>query len=216
MKKHIAKLSGFILVALFMSAMYSCTKENITNPEQVKQNEAFNQDIITIPITQLTENELNELLFMREEEKLARDVYTFLYSKWQQNTFKNISNSEQQHMNSLKILIDKYSLVDPVGNNPAGVFNNPDLQYLYNSLIETGSISLEEALKVGASIEEIDIKDLDEAMLDTDNADFDIVYSNLSKASENHLRSFAGVLSKLGITYTPAYLSVEEYNKIVN
>jgi hypothetical protein len=153
---------------------------------------------------------------MREEEKLARDVYTFLYSKWQQNTFKNISNSEQQHMNSLKILIDKYSLVDPVGNNPAGVFNNPDLQYLYNSLIETGSISLEEALKVGASIEEIDIKDLDEAMLDTDNADFDIVYSNLSKASENHLRSFAGVLSKLGITYTPAYLSVEEYNKIVN
>lgn len=216
MKKHIAKLSSIIIVAVIMLTMYSCTEENLTNPEIDSQNPSFNQDIITIPISDLTELEESELMFMREEEKLARDVYMYLYSKWQQNTFKNISNSEQQHMNSLKILIDKYSLTDPVGNNPAGVFNNPVLQALYNSLIVTGSVSLEEALKVGAAIEEIDINDLDKSILETDNEDFDIVYSNLRKGSENHLRSFVGVLTKMGITYVPAYLSVEEYNRIVN
>ncbi len=215
MKKHIAKLSSIIIVAVTMFTMYSCTEENLINPEIDIQNGLFNQDINTIPVSDLTEFEGDELLFMREEEKLARDVYIFLYSKWQQNTFKNISNSEQQHMNSLKILIDKYSLTDPVGNNPVGVFTNPDLQSLYNSLIETGSVSLEEALKVGAAIEEIDINDLDKAILETDNEDFDIVYSNLRKGSENHLRSFVGVLTKMGIAYAPVYLSVEEYNKIV-
>ncbi len=60
-------------------------------------------------------------------------------------------------MDAIKYLIDTYELEDPVGENPEGVFENEALQQMYNELIEAGSISREEALKVGALIEEIDL-----------------------------------------------------------
>ena len=118
-------------------------------------------------------------------------------------------------MSSILLLIKKYSLVDPVGSNGVGVFSNSDLQALYNNLISAGAISLVEGLKVGAVIEEIDIIDLDEAIANTDNEDLIVVYQNLRKGSENHLCSFVSVLAKNGTTYSPQYISIEEYNRII-
>lgn len=53
----------------------------------------FAQQAIT-----LDQQEKDAILYMREEEKLARDVYEFLYAKWNVNTFGNIRRSEQTHM----------------------------------------------------------------------------------------------------------------------
>ena len=99
----------------------------------------------------LTELEIQGILFMREEEKLARDVYLALAERWDMNVFSNIARSEQTHMDSILTLIDLFDLEDPVGNAGQGVFLNQDLQTLYNDLIERGNMSLEEALLVGWS-----------------------------------------------------------------
>lgn len=40
---------------------------------------------------------MDDLLYMREEEKLARDVYITLYEKWGIPVFNNISNRESDH-----------------------------------------------------------------------------------------------------------------------
>ena len=117
----------------------------------------------------LTEVEAEGLIFMREEEKLARDVYLTLYDQWNIPIFQNIARSEQTHTDAIKNLLDTYGLVDPMVNDKIGVFVNPDLQALYDQLVEMGSQSLSDALKVGIAIEEIDILDLKKYIAQTDH-----------------------------------------------
>ena len=106
---------------------------------------------------ELTEEEINGLIFMREEEKLAHDVYIALYQTWGLSIFQNIANSEQTHTDTVKVLLDAYGIADPSANTAPGEFVNPELQALYTQLVAQGSQSLTDALKVGAAIEEIDI-----------------------------------------------------------
>ncbi len=167
-------------------------------------------------ITALSDAEVTDLVFMREEEKLARDVYLTLYNTWGLQVFNNIASSEQMHTDSIKGLLDAYGIADPVVNDAVGVFTNPELQALYNQLVATGSTSLVDALKVGAAIEEIDIADLYEAMAETAQPNILQVYSSLLAGSENHLRSFVSTLSAQGVGYAAQYLSDETYNAIIN
>lgn len=155
------------------------------------------------------------LLYMREEEKLAHDVYVTLYKKWGLPVFQNISQSEQTHTEAVKALLDRNALPDPAQSG-VGVFTNPDLQALYNELTARGEQSLAEALKAGAAIEEMDILDLQERLAQTNNADVQQVFTNLLEGSYNHLRAFTSTLSKqTGETYQPQYLSIEAYQAIV-
>ena len=171
--------------------------------------------VLDIPASDLTLEETASLLFMREEEKLARDVYNALYEIWGQPTFTNIAASEQAHMDEIKLLLDRYNLADPALE--PGSFSDPELQALYDQLVAQGSVSLADALKVGAAIEEIDILDLEERLALTDNADIQQVFNNLMMGSYNHLNAFAGVLStQTGETYRPQYLNAEAYAAIVN
>jgi hypothetical protein len=146
----------------------------------------------------LSDDEVYWLTYMREEEKLARDVYVFLYSKWQSRIFKNISESEQTHMDAVKTLLVRYGVPDPAEGKVAGVFTNPDLQALYDKLILDGSASLVEALKVGVVIEETDIDDLVAAIASTTHNDIKTVYGNLLQGSLNHLDSFCSNLEMQG------------------
>jgi len=145
----------------------------------------------------LTSDEQESLTFLREEEKLARDVYLYLYDKWQLAEFNNIAVSEQRHMDAINRLLVRYGIPDPVASNINGVFTNPDLQALYDKLIEQGSQSLEEGLQVGVSIEKTDIADLQEGLANTTRNDITNVYSNLLKGSNNHLKAFNNELAKL-------------------
>jgi len=170
----------------------------------------------SIPAGQLTEEEKEGLLYMVEEEKLAHDVYVTLYEKWGLQIFNNIAQSESTHVNAVRSLLDKYNITDPTKNEPVGVFQNPDLQALYNQLIEMGSKSVVDALKVGALIEETDIIDLQERIDQTNKLDIISVYENLMMGSRNHLRAFVKTLANYGVTYEPQLLSKEEYEAIIN
>ena len=173
------------------------------------------ESIAVYPAGDLTEREAADILFMAEEEKLARDVYLYYYDKWGQPVFSNIASAEETHMESMVVLIERYGLVNPVEGEARGVFENPELRALYVDLIKSGSDSETDALKNGALIEEIDIIDLDNAVAGTDKQDIITVYENLKKGSRNHLRSFVNNLERAGISYSPQKLSSDEYYAIV-
>ncbi|MGV6859634.1 MAG: DUF2202 domain-containing protein [bacterium] len=170
-----------------------------------------------LPLGEISAAEEAGLYFMREEEKLAHDVYSKLYDQEGQKVFDNIANSESTHTEAVKSLIDRYQLTDPVGSNDEGVFSDPVLQGLYDALIAQGSASLVDALLVGAAIEEIDIIDIESRKLEiVDNEDIVLVYDNLIKGSRNHLRAFVSNLENQGIQYTPQYLDQKVYNDVIS
>lgn len=173
-------------------------------------------DLLLATPGELSTAESAALRYMREEEKLAHDVYVTFYAQWNLSIFQNISQSEQTHANAVKALLDRYGLTDPASSE-IGVFTNPDLQALYPDLVARGSHSLAEALKVAAAIEEVDILDLENHIAQTDHADIQHVYNNLLKGSYNHLRAFVSTLNaQTGATYQPQSLSLEAYQAIVD
>jgi hypothetical protein len=160
----------------------------------------------------LSASEEAGLIFMREEEKLAHDVYVTLYAQWGLPLFQNIANSEAAHTAAIKTLLDRYGIEDPAAGNALGEFTDPDLQKLYDQLAAQGSQSLAEALKVGATIEEIDILDLQTRLAQTISADIKLVYGNLLRGSENHLRAFTSTYQRqTGSMYEPQYLDPAAY-----
>ncbi|MBK8822718.1 MAG: DUF2202 domain-containing protein [Anaerolineales bacterium] len=178
-------------------------------------NDGTGTSVLDIPASDLSAEEAAALLFMREEEKLARDVYNALYTTWGQQTFTNIASSEQMHMDEIKVLLDRYALTDPA--LAPGQFTDPALQALYTQLVAQGNLSLADALKVGAAIEEIDIRDLQTRMAETDNADIQQAYTNLMNGSYSHLKAFTGtLLTQTGETYVPQYLTAEQYQAIIS
>jgi hypothetical protein len=163
----------------------------------------------------LSTEEAQYLLFLREEEKLAHDVYTTLYKQWRLNIFSNIAESEQRHMDAVKALLDKYGLGDPLLAQ-TGQFTNQDLQAAYDALVERGFRSLMDALQVGGFIEELDIKDLQAALTTTSREDITQVYEDLMRGSRNHLRAFAGQIENRGIDYEAQILPQSEVDEIID
>ena len=197
------KTSLFISLVLLAFAFNSCNDNTV--------NEVTND-----PVPSLTADEIEDLTFTREEEKLAGDVYTYAYAKYGLNIFKNIASSEQTHMDRMGDLIETYDLVDPITNDAAGLFNNTDLQDLYATLIARVDESLVEALQVGATIEDLDIKDLNEAIARVTQSDIQSAYEMLKCGSGNHFRGFVGQIQQQGSDYTPQYVSEAEYQQIIN
>lgn len=223
MKKIVRAVSLLLLTASALFITTSCLKEKDAGTAADNDNTALSLDIAAIQAQingllaePLSEAERNSLIFMREEEKLARDVYKAMFAKWGTAIFNNISSSEQTHMDVILMLLNKYELADPVGTNAPGVFTNQALQNLYNQLVLQGNGSIADAYKVGAGIEELDISDLTTAMVNVDNQDISIVYNNLTKGSRNHLRSFYKKILSTGETYIPQYLTTAAFEAIIN
>ena len=166
--------------------------------------------------TKLSQGEIDTLKFMREEEKLARDVYLTLYQQWGVNTFANIALSEQKHTDAIKQLLVKFGIDDPVKDDEIGVFVDHELAELYAQLIDQGMVSEIEALKVGALIEEVDMEDIVNAIEESDQRIIDRVYGNLLAGSENHLRAFVSQLVARGIDYEAQVLTQEEVDMILS
>lgn len=159
--------------------------------------------------TGLSELEIEDLTFMREEEKLARDVYQELYVYYKERGIElivlaNIAASEQRHMDAMLNLLDKYQLTDPAATLEPGEFENDALSALYGNLVSDsdanptildepmsgGKVSPQAALYVGAWIEERDMIDILHAIANTSRADIVGVYTSLLCGSRDHLRAF--------------------------
>ena len=170
---------------------------------------------IVNPSDEISPEEEALLKYMREEEKLARDVYITLSSQYSLKVFSNISNSEQKHMDQVLCLLDHYNIEDPASEE-IGVFSNPDLQELYDNLVDQGSESLIAALTVGATIEDVDIYDLDEFIGQTENEAIITIFEHLRCGSTNHMRAFSRLLDNNDTEYVPQFISQEEYDEILS
>jgi hypothetical protein len=230
-KKMIINMTGMFSLVFLTFSFNGCTKDD-TSVSTLTTDDAVKAELIDYTLTDLfdatslalidslptdliNQAELDVLTYMREEELLAHDVYLALSQLYTKPIFTNITKSEAVHTEAIKALLDKYQLADPALNHVAGVFNNPDLQSLYTLLVSKGSASLLEGLVVGATIEDLDIYDLKTRLIGIDNADIILVLENLERGSRNHMRSFyANILFYLG-TYTPQYISQEEFDSIV-
>jgi len=173
-------------------------------------------EVVSTTLEELTVLEADNLVFMREEEKLARDVYLTMYEAWGLNIFSNIAASEQTHTDAVAEMLDKYKLSDPVVDDRTGIFINQELANLYDTLLARGYLSSLDALKVGALIEEVDMVDLKRAIEETDNEDIQVLYENLLSGSRNHLRAFVGLIEDQGIVYEAQFLTQEEVDAIVD
>ena len=169
--------------------------------------------LLDTPVIELSASAATELLKMREEEKLARDVYAALGDKWGAQVF-NITNAEQKHMNAMKKMLDRFGMEDPITTDARGVYSTQAFTDLYNKLIEAGSESLLDALKVGAKIEELDLSDLRVAGEQVSDPILTKVYANLERATRNHLRAFAKQIQANGGTYEAEFLTQEEFDSI--
>ena len=217
-------LTTTLIAMVAMAVLVAGCSDDSTSPQSaadvengILSTEELKAALSRIPVGEPGDDEIADLLFMREEEKLAHDVYTVLFEQYGQKIFTNIAASEQKHTDAILMLLDRYGQEDPVGDNGPGVFTNEDLQALYNDLIESGSQSLTDALLVGLAIEEIDILDLEEAMAGTELQAILMVYGNLLKGSHNHLRAFVRVYeSQTGEVYAPRWLSQDAYDEILS
>lgn len=197
------RISSLLIIALFfvVAAFPSCDESD--------------NDVLPNTVLTLTEDEKANLLFMREEEKLARDVYLYFHDKYGLNIFSNIASSEQTHMNAVLTIMEKYGVEDPVSNE-LGVFTNATLQQLYDDLIAQGDASLVDALRGGATIEDVDIRDLDNVIETTSKTDLIALYGMLECGSRNHMRAFTSQLDMRGETYIPQFITQEQFDEIIN
>jgi hypothetical protein len=164
----------------------------------------------------LSPAEADGLRQMREEEKLARDVYLALYAKWQLTPFSNIAHrGETHHMGFMADLLKTYGVEDPVRDDTPGEFTSRPMRKLYQKLTRQGAASLEEALKVGVEIEELDIADLRRLRAATGREDIRSTYDMLIAGSERHLQVFMSHLKSRGGTYEPTHLEAEEFGRIL-
>ncbi|MCB1871544.1 MAG: DUF2202 domain-containing protein [Chromatiaceae bacterium] len=171
------------------------------------------QAVVAAP---LSSAEVNDLVFMREEEKLSRDVYLTFYELWRNPVFSSISRAEQRHMDSMGRLLANYGLSDPVIDDGIGVFNNRELAGMYGDLTQQGQLSLLDALYAGALIEELDIRDLQDAIATASHPDLIQAYENLQRGSRNHLRAFVRQIEMLGDAYEAQVLDQLEVDMILD
>jgi hypothetical protein len=214
MKQH-------LFTALLILTLTGCGSEEFapSNQQETSSSDQLAELKTTIgniaPGT-LQQVESDALLYMREEEKLAHDIYLFSASVWNARVFTNIASSESTHMAAMLFLLDRYQIDDPVSGRAEGEFENSTLQDLYDKLQAMSSASLIDALLVGAEIEEIDLIDIQLRVdqLD-DNPDIELVYQNLMKGSRNHLRAFVNKLQAEGVIYQPIHLDQNTYQSII-
>jgi hypothetical protein len=205
-----------IFTIMLLTAMVGILGFNTLDTVNANNNQISNTFTIQDTTdTNLTQDEIDDLLFMREEEKLARDVYLTLYEKWDLALFNNIARSEQRHMDAVKTLINNYELDDPILAE-VGEFTNQDLQALYDDLIMTGSQSISDALLVGGAIEEIDILDLQDSLKETNNSDITRIFESLLQGSYSHLKAFVQNYNRqTGETYEPQFMSGSAFDEIL-
>jgi len=178
---HYKKLSIIFLSSVILFSLISAPVYAVNGRNKSKNTESTT--------TRINDADKASLVYLYQEEKMARDLYNKFYEKWGLTVFKNIAKSEQRHMNSVASLASKSGTGLPK-DLAAGSFNDTNLQALYNKLLNDGLKSKEEALKAAALVEKTDISDLQKTIAGTKDASINRVLNSLKKGSENHLKAF--------------------------
>ncbi len=221
------RISGLFAFFVFPLFFVQCEKESVgyVSSDSISslENRGKKVDICTcidtkFPKEAVSEEEISALVFMLEEEKLAGDLYRSFLNIYNTPIFGNISQAESRHQEALQCLLKKYELTDRVSLLEQGRFANEDLQSLYNDLLNEGKTEIKAALKVGATVEDLDLFDLQKHLGNEaiDNEDIKFVFGELMRGSRNHLRAYIRNLEFVGESYLPQYISKDDFTEIIN
>lgn len=199
MKNLLQKIFALVLISIFSLLNFSCS--------QVRKT-------ANLDTQKLSKTEISALLYSLEEEKLAFEVYNLMYEKWGTMQFGNIRQSEEVHIAEVQKHLNNYKI--PYQILEKGKYQNAELQQLYNQLVAQGNVSELEALKVGATIEDVDIFDLQKLMKEVDNSAIIQSLKFLECGSRNHMRAFNRGLSRYGFDYAPKYITKNQLQEILN
>lgn len=166
----------------------------------------------TIP---LTESEAEGIKLIIEENKLARDLYIEFYEMWEYDTFNKVSISDALYMDKTKVALERFKINDPVENDDKGVYESLYITKLYRDLLKKGKSDPFEAMRIGTTLEEMHIKDLNDLLENTSNDDLIELYTELKLGAISHIRAFYNLLKKNGLSYEAQFLSNEELRAIL-
>ncbi|HOF54737.1 MAG TPA: DUF2202 domain-containing protein [Prolixibacteraceae bacterium] len=206
----------FTVFTLLATAMFgfSCSEE-MTGTDELLNEMKIGELAAGCPVCgTITGEEAAAILFMYDEEKMARDLYAEFYKMYKIPVFKNISKSENVHMQAVGSLVKAFGLKYN-GTDKPGEFVNPEIARLYSQLVEMGKESLTGALKAGALVEETDILDLQDELQSAGNASVKRVFTNILAGSENHLRAFVNQLKFRKTIYEPVLIKDLDYYKAI-
>ena len=214
----------------------------ISTPAMASKGYGKSADVAKTTATGLDKDEIAHLTFMREEEKLARDVYLTLSRMYpEQNVFSVIATqSEQTHTDTIRDRLQQFGLPDPNPNtndlpDSIGVFTGSEwgwyFEEKFKELTQAGSEYELAALYVGALIEELDMHDIadcPQVMVEagykdpcglryTDERAIINAYRSLIDGSENHLRAYVGQIEAVigEGKYAAQFLTQDEVDAIL-
>ena len=136
-----------------------------------------------------------DMAFSRDEERMARDLYTLFGQTYDAAIFNRIAASEQQHFDAVGTLLTSYGITDPAVGQPAGTYANADVQKLYDQWKAQGLTSVQDAYAVGVALEQTDIADLQGILARNSEADAQRVFTHLLAASQHHLDAFTNAVN---------------------
>jgi|GEM_PF-926068 len=234
------KLKNILSLTLALSLVTSVSFATANKGDSKQRGKAASNVIDSDSSQTVDFNEQLHLVYVREEEKLARDVYIKLSMIYPESiVFGKIDDSEQRHTDAVRDKLKQYGIEDPSTNDNVGVFTGEEFgEYFtekYVSLISRGGISELEAFYVGAYIEELDMRDINQCpdeiihqdngindllacgKVYTDNPDIKQLYMSLLDGSDSHLKAYVKNIEKfIGEgNYEAQVLSQEEVDAIL-
>ncbi len=149
---------------------------------------------IAAPAATVDATVAEQLTYIRDEERLARDLYLAIAELYPDTTaFSRIAVSEQRHFDSVGGLLTRYGLTDPSAGREVGDYADAGLTQMYDQLLSQAKASVHEAYKVGVAFEVTDIADLETSLAGNLPADARKVLTNLLAGSNNHLAAFTAL-----------------------
>lgn len=183
------------------------------------------KEALLSPASTLTQDVKNTLAYMGNEERLAYDVYNYLYnfhlnSGETINQLTNIATkSEYTHIQTVQLLVKKYISAEDeftnvdmpelgykdtdISDMQAGTYDIQDIQNLYDTLTVQGQESKQAALEVGCIIEVTDINDLlvdIQTAKDSNASDVATAFEFLRDGSYSHYLAFDKGLKNMGVS----------------
>ena len=154
--------------------------------------------ISELPAQELSAKEIRQLRYFLEAQKLLRDVYAKFYTRWHLHDFQKFKRTKHRQLQAWLHLFEKYDLSPALELQSFGLFSNNTLQKLYTNFTMTGRLSLFEALRTSATMEDLNIYTAFDFLGLTDNQDIKLTCRTMALTSRNNLQEITALLDSYG------------------
>ncbi len=207
---------GLVVLACFLAVAAMAGMQDSPGPvlqaQSVAADTAPGSGTDTVPVyDSFSDEEIADLTQMQDWEKYVRDMYvTFAATYRTLPIYDSMAGSADLLLNSGNQL-----LPEPVSTD-SGVFTDSAIAEDYSRLVGATGSDVTDSLTTAAAAEEKHIANLAAAMSRTHNTDLLSFYNSELSVAENNLRTFARMLTDLGMPYMPQYIDMNSFTAITS